>query len=216
MNNKKLFIPKDAIERHEDFCAYYEDGDVCLTFRGPWESEKDKVLIFTRFGGEGGSIKPDLNMVDYLIKLERYSYTLQTFVLFKHYYVVGMLWDIWGSPSDPPFTCEREATAEGDIAKDMRVKLVDDFRGMGPHFEVRVAEIHKLRIAAVVLVAMLIKEYYKGLSEGEEDPHKPFWQKIRDNAFGKKGLTYEEVLAEEERRRVRASLIEMKNEEEGK
>lgn len=215
MNNKKLFIPKDAIERHEDFCAYYEDGDVCLTFKSDWESEKSKVIIFTRFGGEGGSIKPDLNMVDYLIKLERYSYTLQTFVLFKHYYVVGMLWDIWGSPSNPPFTCEREATAEGDIAKDMRVKLIDDFRGNGPHFEVRVAEIHKLRIAAVVLVAMLIKEHYMGLSEGEEEPNKSFWQKIKDNAFGKKGLTYEEVLEQEERLRVRKSLIEMNREEKG-
>ncbi len=211
---KKLYIPQDVIERHEDFCAYYEDGDVCLTFRGPWESEKDKVTIYTRLGGEGGSIRPDVHTINYYLKLERWEYTLQTIALFKHSFVVGMLWDVYGSPSQCPFDFVREANAEGDLVKDVRVRLVDSFLDKGPCFEVRVAAVEKLRIAAIAVVAMLIKEHYKGLSEGEEEPNMPFWRKVHKNVFGKKGLTYEELLVDEERQRVRRSLIEMKEEEE--
>ena len=55
-------------------------------------------------------------------------------------------------------------------------------------------EIHKLRPAAAATVAMMVKEYYKGLSEGEGDekmnPVKKLWRLINDT-----GYTYDQLVA---------------------
>ena len=61
MKNNKVYMPTDALARHSDFDVRYADGSTFLSIKGPWSSERDKVTIFGRMGGEMGCIKPDRN-----------------------------------------------------------------------------------------------------------------------------------------------------------
>ena len=56
MKFNKVYIPVDALARHEDFDTWYEDGDLFLHFacKKGWKSEKDRVQIFGRMGGQVG------------------------------------------------------------------------------------------------------------------------------------------------------------------
>ena len=193
MKNNKVYFPVDAIARHEDFDVWYEDGDVFLSIRGTWESERDKATIFGRMGGEMGRIKPDAKALTYYLKLERWEYVFHTLHLFKHYYVNGMKWQIDGTLSDPPFDFvnEEDGRAEG------HVQLVN-FKGHGPCYEVRVKDVAKLRIAVAAVIAMGIKEEYKGLSEGLKNPGAGKLEKAKNWLFSGKGIPYEELLAQEE------------------
>ena len=89
----KIYIQQDAIAKHEDFDAWYEDGDVFLRFTSKqgWSSEKDRVQIMGRMGGQVGLIKPDNNVLNYYIRYERWEYILHTIVIEHHYYIEGMV-----------------------------------------------------------------------------------------------------------------------------
>lgn len=192
----KVYIPKCCIERHEDFDTWYEDGALFLRFEGEWSEEKNKIAVMGRMGGEIGHIKPDNRVVNYYLRLERWEYCLHTYTIFKHYYVEGALWDVYGTPSNPPIDFITE-TAKRDDVRDVHVKLVN-FRNKGECYEVRVKNVANLRLAAIATVAMLIKEEWKGLSEGEELPKDaPRLEKWKKRIFSGKGKTYEQVLAEE-------------------
>lgn len=204
MKNNKAYVPRDAIARHENFETWYEDGSLFLRFESDWKEEKSRVSVFTRLGGESAEIKPDHACINYYLRLEQWEHCLHCHTIFKHYYVEGMLWDIYGSFAEPPFDFITE-TRTSDDARDGHVKLVN-FRDRGECFEVRVKDISKLRIAVVALVAMGIKEEYKGLSEGEDKKNMGFFEKIRHNWAQGKGKTYEQVLAEAEVEEARAYL----------
>ena len=79
----KVYGPVDALARHEDFDTWYEDGDLFLHFacKKGWKSEKDRVQIFGRMGGQVGEIKPDNRALVYDIMYERFTYRLHTYVI---------------------------------------------------------------------------------------------------------------------------------------
>lgn len=54
MKNNKVYLPTDAIARHEDFDVWYADGETFLSIKGAWSKESDKAVIFGRMGGEMG------------------------------------------------------------------------------------------------------------------------------------------------------------------
>ena len=137
MKTNRAYIPVDAVSRHQDFDAWYADGETFLKFTGSWSCERDKVTIFGRMGGEMGCIKPDPKALAYYLKLERWEYVFHTRRIFKDYYVNGMRWQINGSISEPPldFLLEDEHE-EGDLVKDVHVSVVD-LKGRGQCFEVR-------------------------------------------------------------------------------
>ena len=189
MKNNKVYMPADAITRHEDFDVWYADGDVFLSIKGKWSSERDRATIFGRMGGEMGHIKPDTKALTYYLKLERWEYVFHTLELFDHYLVNGMKWQIDGSLTKLPF----DFITEGDHTKEGHVQLVD-FKGHGPCYEIRVKDVSKLRIATATVIAMGIKEEYKGLSEGLRDPNASKLQKAKSWVFADKGITYEELL----------------------
>ena len=193
MKNNKVYFPVDAIARHEDFDVWYEDGDVFLSLKGAWSGERDRVAIFGRMGGEMGSIKPDAKALTYYLKLERWEYVFHTLHLFEHYYVNGMKWQIDGSLSNPPF----DFVDEEDGRKEVHVQVVD-FKNRGACYEIRVRDVAKLRIATAAVIAMGIKEEYKGLSEGLKNPGATKLEKAKNWLFSGKGYTYEELLAQEE------------------
>lgn len=195
MKNNKVYFPQDAIARHEDFDVWYEDGDVFLSLKGAWKTERDRATIFGRMGGEMGHIKPDAKALTYYLKLERWEYVFHTLHLFKHYYVNGMKWQIDGTLSDPPF----DFVNEEDGRTEGHVQLVN-FKGHGPCYEVRVKDVAKLRIAVAAVIAMGIKEEYKGLSEGLKNPGASKLEKAKDWLFSGKGYTYEELQQQEENR----------------
>lgn len=212
--NNKIYIPADAIAKHEDFDTWYEDGALFYRFESPkgWSSEKDKVIILGRMGGQVGTIKPDSKTLTYYLSIERWEYALRTYIIFKHYGLEGMLWDIKGSLTELPIDFIGEhGTSKEDVryTKDVHVSLVK-FNGQ-PCYEVRVKDLAVLRMAVVAVVAMAIKEEWKGYSEGEGDVEKGslFARAKRSllETFTRRGpISYEEL--------VQAELLEAKAEEE--
>lgn len=189
----KVYIPQDAISKHEDFDTWYEDGDLFLHFESKqgWKREKDQVQIIGRMGGQVGLIKPDNNTLNYYIRYERWEYILHTIVIEHHYFVEGMVWDMYGCAHKPPVNIVEETLTSFDH-KAVHIKLVD-FRNKGMCYEVHVPEIEKLRIGVASFVAMLIKEEWKGLSEGNDYTPKGFLNNLKSRIFENKGFTYEEI-----------------------
>ena len=193
MKNNKAYLSQNAFARHENFDAWYEDGDVFLSFKGSWSDEHDKVTIVGRMGGEMGCIKPDPKALTYYLKLERWEYVFHTLRLFKRYYVNGMKWMVEGSLSAPPIDFTHEET----LSREVHVRAID-FRDKGPCYEIKAKDVAQLRIAVAAVVALGIKEEYRGLSEGEKDPNASKLEKAKHWMFAGKGITYEELLKREE------------------
>lgn len=179
----------DAVDKREDFKLWYADGDEFITVKADWKKENDKVAIYNRFGGEMARIRFDPNSLVYFVGVERYEYELHTYTIFEHYFFKGMLWDIKGTLNDPPLDFRNEGTGKLDV-RISRVK----FKDHGRCYEIKVKDISKLRIAACCVVAMAIKESFKGKSEGEpvEESGLEKWKK---RIFTNKGITYEDILA---------------------
>lgn len=192
-----MYFQKDAIARREDFDVWYEDGTLFQRFEGDWSTEKGKIAVIGRMGGEVCHIKPDHLTLNYYLRLGRWEYCLHTYTIFKHYYVEGMLWDAYGSLADPPFDFVKENKDGETVQKACHVKLVN-FRDKGECYEVRVKDVTNLRIAALAVVAMGIKEEHLGRSEGEENPNATRLEKLKSTIFTNKGKTFEEVCAEDE------------------
>lgn len=192
MKYKKVYMQVDSIKNHRDFNVWYEDGDLFLSFTGTWTSEHDRVTIFGRMGGEMGCIKPNPNSLFYYIKLERWEYVFHTIRLFEQYYVEGMLWQIEGTLTNPPFSFNHE----GGYNNDVRVSIVN-FQDKGDCYQISVRDVEKLRIATAAVVAMAIKEEYKGLSEGAEPQNPTLIDRAKRFLFSGKGITYEQLLKEE-------------------
>lgn len=189
----KIYIQQDAIAKHEDFDAWYEDGDVFLRFTSKqgWSSEKDRVQIMGRMGGQVGLIKPDNNVLNYYIRYERWEYILHTIVIEHHYYIEGMVWDLYGCARKPPCTFSEETLTSFD-RKAVHIKLVN-FKDKGMCYEIHAHELEKLRIAVAAFVAILIKEEWKGLSEGNDYAPPGLLNNLKNRIFENKGFTYEEV-----------------------
>lgn len=203
MKNNKVYMPTDALTRHEDFDVWYEDGETFLSLRSTWASEGDKVRIFGRMGGEMGSIKPDAKKLTYYLKLERWEYVFHTRRIFEDYYVNGMKWQINGSLTDPPlaFILENDLEKGQKVPtlsnkKDVLVRVME-FRDRGECYEIKCNDVTKLRIAVAAVIAMAIKEEYKGLSEGTHNPYASRMQRAKNWLFAGKGKTYEQLLEEE-------------------
>lgn len=204
MKNNRVYVSKDALAKREDFDAWYADGDTFLSFKSNWTGEGDKVRIFGRLGGEMGSIKPDPKKLTYYLKLERWEYVFHTRKLFEDYYVNGMKWQIYGSLNNPPldFLLENDLEKGQKVPtisnkKDVHVRLVDNFRDRGECYEIKCNDVAKLRIATAAVIAMAIKEQYKGLSEGLHNPHASRLTRAKNWLFAGKGKTYEQLLEEE-------------------
>lgn len=191
MKNNTVYMPQDALSRREDFDIWYADSDLALSVKGTWSGEGDRVSLIGRMGGENGCIKPDFATLSYYMKLERYEYVLRTHVIFSHYSVEGMLWQVHGTLANPPLDCINEATSE----KDVHIRLVD-FKDKGACFEIKVKDVAKLRIAAATVIAIAIKEEYKGKSEGEKNPNATRLEKLKSFFLSSRGKTYEELLNE--------------------
>lgn len=193
MKNNAIYIPVDALSKHEDFDIWYRDGDLAFRFTGDWTKESDKVHIWNRHGAECGSIRLDPGSKSMIYaKMERWEYELHTYVIFEDYYFKGMLWKIEGSPSKPPLDFYSERSEKNEV----RIRKTT-FKNHGECFEVKVRDLAVLRIAAAALVSIMFKEEYKGLSEGIEDPNATRADKMKRFFKGNKGLTYEQILAGE-------------------
>ena len=192
MKNNRVYMQVDAVDKREDFELWYADGDLFLTVKSAWTCEKDRVEIYNRMGGQLGRIRTDPQQVVYYVGVERYEYELHTYTIFDHYFFKGMLWDIQGSLQDPPLDFRNEGTGKLDV----RISSVK-FRDKGRCFEIKVKDISKLRIAACCVIAMAIKESYKGKSMGEPTEKKG-WAKWKDRIFTNKGIPYEEILVMKE------------------
>ena len=144
MKNNKVYLPTDAIARHEDFDVWYADGETFLSIKGAWSKESDKAVIFGRMGGEMGQIKPDHKALTYYLQLERWEYVV-------------------------------------------------DFKGHGPCFEVRAKDVAKLRIAVAAVIAMAIKEEYRGLSEGLKNPNASRLEKAKNWLVADKDIPYDQL-----------------------
>ena len=195
MRNNRVYMQVDAVDKREDFNLWYADGDLFLTVKSNWKFENDRVSIISRMGGELGRIRTDPQRVVYHVGVERYEYELHTYTLFEHYFFKGMLWDITGSLSDPPLDFRNEGTGKLDV----RISRVT-FKDKGRCYEIKVKDLAKLRVAACCVIAMAIKESYKGKSEGEPVEKKGL-EKWKDRIFTNKGITYEEILARKEAER---------------
>ncbi len=193
MKFNKMFIPIDAISLHKDFDIYYEDGTLALSLKGAWSSEKDKIAILGRTGGEIGHIKPDFQCLAYYLRLDRYEYVFHTFHIFKHYGVEGMLWEIDGTLSNPPLRFINEGSNKADVT----VRLAN-LKDIGACFEVKATDVARLRIACATVISMLIKEHYRGKSEGLKQPNPSGLDRIKQLLFTNKGISYEELLQQEE------------------
>ena len=200
---KKVYIPIDAIERHEDFTIWYEDGyDFCTVHsEGDWKSEKDRIMMRSCIGGMIAYIKPDFRALTYDIQCDRYTYTLKPYTIFKHYHFQGMQWQMYGSPSDGKAHFLNEMT----IKKDVYVFKVDGFKGHGPCYEVRVRDLNKLRPAVAAIVGILIKEHWRGLSIGEDDPTENLFIRLKKFVL-ETGYTPEQI---EEREKTGHNVIEV-------
>ena len=183
-------MPVDAVDTREDFKLWYADGDLFLTVKGAWEKEGDKVEVYSRHGGQMARIRTDPKDVVMYVGVERYEYELHTYTLFEHYFFKGMLWDIQGCIDNPPLDFRNEGTGKLDV-RISRVK----FRDKGPCYEIKVKDLSKLRVAACAVIAMKIKESFKGKSEGEPDEDLKGWAKLKKRIFDSKGITYEELQA---------------------
>ncbi|MCI2241166.1 hypothetical protein [Adlercreutzia faecimuris] len=190
MKNNKVYLPADALSRHDDFDILFEDGTPLYHVRGDWSSERGKVRFIGRMGGENCVIKPDAQTLSYYIQLERHEHALRTFRLFDHYYLEGRLWQIRGSLTTCPLDFVNEKTGRKEVHVSRRL-----FRGMGDAYEVRVTDVAKLRIAAAAVVALAKKEEWRGKSEGEKSPEGSRLARLREWALGGRGKTYEELLA---------------------
>ncbi len=192
MKNNRVYMPIDAVDTREDFNLWYADGDLFLTVKsaGGWQQEKDRIAIYSRHGGEMARIKPDPYGVVMNVGVERYEYELHTYTIFEHYFFKGMLWDIYGCIDDPPLDFRNEGTGKLDV----RISRVR-FRDKGMCYEIKVKDLAKLRIAACCVIAMKIKESFRGRSEGEPDENLGTFGKLRKKLFDSKGYTYEEILA---------------------
>lgn len=187
---KKIYIPTDAIAKREDFDAWYEDGDFfCHVESKDWNSEKSKIELLGKTGGEIARIKPDYKALSYDIRVDKWTYTLHTYTIFKHYFFEGMLWQMHGSVSNGHANFVNENTKK----KDMLVTTAKKFKDGRDCYEVKVKDLSKLRPAAAVVIAMMIKEDFKGLSEGEPDENAKLFKKAK-RFFLEPGLTYEETL----------------------
>ncbi len=193
MKNNAIYIPVDALSKHEDFDTWYRDGDLAFRFTSDWTKESDKVHIWNRHGAECGSIRLDAGSKSMLfVKMERWEYELHTYVIFEDYYFKGMLWKIEGSPSKPPLDFYSERSEKNEV----RIRKTT-FKNHGECFEVKVRDLALLRIASAALVSIMFKEEYKGLSEGIEDPDATRADRMKRFFKGKKGLTYEQIMAGE-------------------
>ena len=193
MRNNRVYLPVGAVDKREDFELYYADGDVFVTVKSDWKSEGSKVAIYNRFGGQMARISTDPKQVVYHVGVERYEYELHTYTVFEHYFFKGMLWDIRGSISDPPLDFRNEGTGKLDV----RISRVR-FRDKGQCYEIKVKDLSKLRTAACCVIAMAIKESWKGKSEGEPDDVKamPALKRLKRRiSLTEKGIPYEEILA---------------------
>ena len=193
MRNNRVYLPVGAVDKREDFELYYADGDVFVTVKSDWKSEGSKVAIYNRFGGQMARISTDPKQVVYHVGVERYEYELHTYTVFEHYFFKGMLWDIRGSIGDPPLDFRNEGTGKLDV----RISRVR-FRDKGQCYEIKVKDLSKLRTAACCVIAMAIKESWKGKSEGEPDDVKamPALKRLKRRiSLTEKGITYEEILA---------------------
>ena len=194
MQFKKIYIPVDALARHEDFECWYEDRDLFCTAKSlnkekPWSDEHDQIAIISRHNAEMARIKPDYKSLTYELRVERWNYTLHTYIIYSHYFVEGMMWQINKSPIDAPFTFYNE----GYDKKDVRLRIVN-FADKGTCYEVAVKDVSKLRVAAVSVIAILVKEEYKGLSEGEPDVKQKWYHKLK-NFVSDKGYSFNDLAA---------------------
>lgn len=140
MKFNKVYLQRDAIARHEDFDTWYEDGDLFYRFENKkgWTAEKQNISVIGRMGGENAAIRPDNRCLNYYLRFERYEYILHPYVINKHYYIEGMLWDLYGSFSNPPFDFVTE-TRTSYNKKDVHVKT-RLFRDKGECFEMHVPD----------------------------------------------------------------------------
>ena len=189
MKNNRVYMQVDAIDKRENFNMWYADGDVFVTVESDWTKEGDKVNIYNRMGGQMARIRTDPKDLVYYVGVERYEYELHTYTIGEHYFFKGMLWDIMGGLEDMPLDFRNEGTGKLDV----RISNVK-FRDKGRCLEIKVKDLSKLRIAACCVIAMAIKESYKGKSEGEPVEEKGL-KKWVNRIKGNKGLTYEEVMA---------------------
>lgn len=193
----KIYIQQDAvknaIENKEEFDAWYEDGEVFVHFQSKkgWTREKDPTEIIGRMGGEVGRIKPDNYALVYNIRYERYEYRLHTYIINQHYYIEGMVWDLYGCAHEPPCKFVEE-TLTSFNHKAVHIKLVN-FKNKGMCYEIHVPELEKLRVAVASFVAILLKEEWKGKSEGEDYTPPGFLNNLKSRVFENKGYTYEEI-----------------------
>ena len=193
----KIYLQKDAlknaVENHQDFDTWYEDGELFLHFESKqgWTREKDHVQIIGRMGGQVGLIKPDNKAVVYEIKYERFDYRLHTYVINQHYYIEGMVWDLYGSFYNPPFALVEETLTSFD-RKAAYVRLTN-FKGKGECYEIHVRELEKLRLAVASIVAIGLKETWKGKSEGEDREYGTRLERIKRQIFDEKGYTFEQI-----------------------
>lgn len=193
MKNNRVYMPLDAITAHHDFDLWYPDGDLFLSFKGSWETEKDRVTIIGRMGGEMGQIRPDQRALIYYLRLERWEYSFHTMRIFQQYFVKGMHWDIFGTLTELPI----HFTLEDSGGREVRVGLVERFRNIGPCYEIWAKDVAKLRIAAAAVVSLAIKEHYVGLSEGILPKGASRFERFKHWAFEGRGKTYEKLLQDE-------------------
>ena len=85
---------------------------------------------------------------------------------------------------------------EDDSVKDVHVRVVE-FMDRGECYEIKAKDVAKLRIAVAAVIAMGIKEEYRGLSEGIENPNASRLEKAKNWLFAGKGKTYEQLLEED-------------------
>ena len=191
---KKIYIPVDAISRHEDFECWYEDRTLFCTVKSlnkenPWSDEHDQVALISRHDAEMGRIKPDYKSLTYSLRMERWTYTLHTYTIFSHYFIEGMMWQINKSPLEAPFTFYNE----GYDRKDVRLRITN-FDDKGPCYEVAVKDVSRLRVAVISVIAILIKEEYRGLSEGEPSVKEKWYRKLV-NTFNDKTYSFSDLAA---------------------
>lgn len=196
MKFNKVFIQKDALARHEDFDTWYEDGTVFYHFtsKNDWSKEKDIVSAFREGAKQpSGIIKPDHRTLNYMITCERYEYIMHPYVIEKHYYIEGMLWDLYGSYAEPPFDLVVETkTSYNKKAVHVKERL---FKDHGLCYEIHVPNLEHLRVAVLALVAIGLKEEWKGLSEGEDVRGATIMERLKNRVFENKGLTYDQIKA---------------------
>ena len=197
MKFNKVYLQKDAIrnaiENKEDFETWYEDGDVFFRFqsKGNWESEKTPVQVMGRHGGQNALIKPDHRCLNYFLQLERWEYIMHPYVVGRHYYIEGMVWNVYSSFKEPPFDFFEE-TMTSFYHKAVHVKM-KEFKNKGECYEIHVSDVRQLRIAVISLVAIGLKEEWQGLSEGEAVQGATWYERLKNRIFDPKGIPYEQI-----------------------